>query len=409
MPEEITYDHTAIEPAARAAWDAADVFRVPDDATDPEYVLAMFPYTSGNIHMGHVRNYSITDTVARFERMRGAEVLHPMGWDAFGLPAENAAERRDSDPETWTLQCIEEMREDMTAMGFGYDWDREVRTCDPDYYRWNQWLFTRFREAGLVERKAAAINWCPDCETVLADEQVEEAGDEERCWRCDSVVEARELDQWFLQITEYADELLEVLDDLDGWPENVKEMQRNWIGRQEGTTLSFEVPGYGAIEIFTTRLDTIHGATFFAVSPGHAFAQRVATEDEAVAEYVERAASADLEETSGVETGYRAVNPATGEELPIYVADYVLEDVGTGALYAVPGHDDRDHAFAEAHDIPIEQVVEPAPDADRDPAAIDIEAAAYTPDGVLVNSGEYDGLDSATARERLVEDLDGEW
>ncbi|MFB6162712.1 MAG: leucine--tRNA ligase [Halococcoides sp.] len=409
MAEEITFDHTAIEPAAREAWDAESVFRVPDDATDPEYVLAMFPYTSGNLHMGHVRNYSITDTVARFERMRGNEVLHPMGWDAFGLPAENAAEKRDIDPQEWTRQCIEDMRADMTEMGFGYDWDREVRTCDPDYYRWNQWLFSRFREAGLVERKAAAINWCPDCETVLADEQVEESGDDEICWRCDSPVEARELDQWFFTITEYADELLDALDDLEGWPENVKEMQRNWIGRQEGTRVTFEVPGYDDLTIFTTRLDTIHGATYLAVSPGHDLAQTLAAEDDRVAEYVDRAEGADLDETSGVATDAEAINPATGDRLPIYVADYVLDDVGTGALYAVPAHDDRDHAFAEAHDLPIEQVVEPAPDADRDPEDVDVQAAAYTPGGVLVNSGAYDGLDSATARDRLVADLDGEW
>ncbi|AWB27727.1 leucine--tRNA ligase [Halococcoides cellulosivorans] len=409
MADEITFDHTAIEPAAREAWEGADVFRVPDDAEDPMYVLAMFPYTSGNIHMGHVRNYSITDTVARFERMRGEEVLHPMGWDSFGLPAENAAERRDTDPEEWTLQCIEDMREDMTQMGFGYDWDREVRTCDPDYYRWNQWLFTRFREEGLLERKAGEINWCPDCETVLADEQVEEAGDDEVCWRCESPVEDRELNQWYLQITDYADELLDALDDLDGWPENVCEMQRNWIGRQEGTRVTLEVPDYSDVTIFTTRLDTIHGATYLALSPGHDLAQTLAAEDDDVAEYVERADGADLDETSGVATDAVAINPATGEQLPIYVADYVLDDVGTGALYAVPAHDDRDHAFAEAHDLPIRQVVEPAPDAEPDPDAIDVQEAAYTADGVLVNSGDYDGLDSASARDRLVEDLDGEW
>ncbi|WP_158058243.1 leucine--tRNA ligase [Halorussus halophilus] len=403
------FDHAAVEPKWQEAWDDADVFRIEDSAEDPKYVLAMFPYTSGSLHMGHVRNYTITDAYARFERLRGEAVLHPMGWDSFGLPAENAAEERDTNPRDWTMQCIDSMTEQFESMGFGYDWEREITTCEPEYYQWNQWLFNKFHEEGLVERQSAELNWCPSCETVLADEQVE--GEAELCWRCDTPIEHREMDQWFITITDYADELLEALDDLDGWPANVKEMQRNWIGRQEGASVEFEIEGYGTAEIFTTRLDTIHGATFFSLSPGHPIAQDLAEENDDVAEYVERVEAADedeIEETSGVFTGEYATNPATGEEIPVYVADYVLDDVGTGALYAVPAHDDRDHAFAEAHDIPIEQVVEPNPDADVSPDEIDVQEAAYTPDGVLVNSGEYDGLESEEARDKFVKVFDGE-
>jgi leucyl-tRNA synthetase len=330
-----------------------------------------------------------------------------MGWDSFGLPAENAAEERDTNPRDWTMQCIDSMTEQLKAMGFGYDWEREVTTCDPDYYRWNQWLFKRFRDEGLVERQAAELNWCPSCETVLADEQVE--GEEELCWRCGTPIEQREMDQWFFTITDYADELLAALDDLEGWPANVREMQRNWIGRQEGDSVEFEVSNHGPVEIFTTRLDTIHGATFFSLAPGHPVAQEIAEENDDVAEYIDRVEDdEEVDETSGVFTGEYATNPATGEEIPVYVADYVLEDVGTGALYAVPAHDERDHAFAEAHDVPIEQVVEPAPDADVDPEDVDVQEAAYTEDGVLVDSGEFDGLTSEEARERFVEEFDGE-
>jgi leucyl-tRNA synthetase len=417
---ERAFDPGEVEPKWQRRWEEADVFHIPDDAEDPSYVLAMFPYPSGEMHMGHVRNYTITDAFARYRRMQGEAVLHPMGWDSFGLPAENAANERDVDPREWTMDCIENIKEQMDLMGLGFDWDREVTTCEPEYFRWNQWFFLQFMDAGLVERKATELNWCPSCETVLADEQVEDADGTGHgiCWRCDTPIERSELDQWFFTTTDYADELYDALDGLDGWPENVRQMQRNWIGRFEGDAVEFDLSTGDTVEIFTTRLDTIHGATFFALSPGHEVAQRLAAEDDDVAEYVDRVEHAEeVEETSGVFTGEYATNPATGEEIPVYVADYVLEDVGTGALYAVPAHDERDHAFAEEHDIPIRQVVEPAPDADVDPEDVAVTEAAYTEDGVLDlaevegSSDEhaaYDGLTSEEARAEFVAAFDGE-
>ncbi len=398
------YDHTAVEERWQAAWDEADVYRTPDTATDPTYVLGMFPYTSGELHMGHVRNYTITDAYARFRRMRGDDVLHPMGWDSFGLPAENAAIERNTNPREWTLSCIATMREQMEAMGFGYDWDREVTTCDPDYYQWNQWLFRRFHEEGLVERKAAEINWCPSCETVLADEQVE--GEDEHCWRCETPVDRRELDQWFLKITDYADELVDYIDELDGWPDSVRQMQRNWIGRQPGSTVSFEVEDYGPIEAFTTRLDTIFGATFFALAPDHPITEDLVEDHDAVREFVHHQADPDGDEPNGVRTGLTATNPATGEEVPVFVADFVLSDVGTGALMGVPGHDERDHTFASKMDVPIKPVIAPEPDGGEHPEPPDVSESAFTEDGVLVNSGKYTDLPSEEARDQLTADLE---
>ncbi|MDF9747197.1 leucine--tRNA ligase [Natrinema salsiterrestre] len=402
------YDHATVERRWQEAWDDADVYRTPDDVDDPTYVLGMYPYPSGKLHMGHVRNYTITDAYARYRRMRGDDVLHPMGWDAFGLPAENAAKERDTNPRDWTFDCIETMTDQMEAMGFGYDWDREIATCTPEYYQWNQWLFSRFHEEGLVERRDAEVNWCPHCETVLADEQVE--GEAELCWRCDTPVEQRELEQWFLEITEYADELLESIDDLEGWPNSVRQMQRNWIGRQYGTELDFDIEGYGSVEAFTTRVDTIHGATFFALAPDHPISEALAEEDDEIHEFVHHEADPEGDEPNGVETDLTATNPATGEEIPVYVADFVLSDVGTGALMAVPAHDERDHAFAEKMEIEVRPVIAPEPEDDAEPTAPDVEEEAYTEDGVLINSGEYDGLDSETARDRLTEDIESaEW
>ncbi|WP_313691947.1 leucine--tRNA ligase [Halorarum halobium] len=405
------YDHAAVERRWQAAWDEADAYRTPDEVEDPTYVLGMYPYPSGQLHMGHVRNYTITDAYARFRRMRGDEVLHPMGWDAFGLPAENAAKERDTNPRDWTVDCIETMKGQMESMGFGYDWDREVTTCTPEYYRWNQWLFRRFHEEGLVAREAAEVNWCPTCETVLADEQVE-GGDAEgpgahgNCWRCGTAVQRRELEQWFLKITEYADELLEDIDDLEGWPDSVRQMQRNWIGRQEGSRVSFGVEGHGPVEAFTTRLDTIFGATFFALAPDHPISEELAAEDDDVRRFIEEEADPDGDEPNGVRTDLTATNPATGEAVPVFVADFVLSDVGTGALMGVPGHDDRDHAFASSMGVDVVPVVAPKPSDGKAPEAPDVSESAFTDDGVLVNSGDYDGLPSAKAREELTADVD---
>ncbi|WP_114576969.1 leucine--tRNA ligase [Saliphagus sp. LR7] len=420
------YDHETVERRWQEAWADADVYRTPDDATDPAYVLGMYPYPSGELHMGHVRNYTITDAYARYLRMSGEEVLHPMGWDAFGLPAENAAKERDTNPREWTEECIARMKGQMESMGFGYDWEREITTCEPDYFRWNQWLFSRFHEEGLVSRRDAEVNWCPSCETVLADEQVELEDGVEICWRCDTPVTQRELSQWFLEITRYADELLDAIDGLEGWPDPVRGMQRNWIGRQYGTRLPFEIgeaPGasdeddtgsteYGTVEAFTTRADTVFGATFFALAPDHPISETVAEDDPEVRRFVEEEADPEGDEPNGVRTDLTATNPVTGEELPVFVADFVLSDVGTGALMGVPGHDDRDHAFAEKMDVPIEPVVAPVPDdwnpdSGTVPDAPDVSESAFTDDGVLVNSEEYIGLESEAARERITADTEG--
>ncbi|MFC4987630.1 leucine--tRNA ligase [Saliphagus infecundisoli] len=420
------YDHETVERRWQEAWADADVYRTPDDATDPAYVLGMYPYPSGELHMGHVRNYTITDAYARYLRMSGEEVLHPMGWDAFGLPAENAAKERDTNPREWTEECIARMKGQMESMGFGYDWEREITTCEPDYFRWNQWLFSRFHEEGLVSRRDAEVNWCPSCETVLADEQVELEDGVEICWRCDTPVTQRELSQWFLEITRYADELLDAIDGLEGWPDPVRGMQRNWIGRQYGTRLPFEIgeaPGasdeddtgsteYGTVEAFTTRADTVFGATFFALAPDHPISETVAEDDPEVRRFVEEEADPEGDEPNGVRTDLTATNPVTGEELPVFVADFVLSDVGTGALMGVPGHDDRDHAFAEKRDVPIEPVVAPVPDdwnpdSGTVPDAPDVSESAFTDDGVLVNSEEYIGLESEAARERITADTEG--
>ncbi len=375
----------------------------PGRLRDKYYVLSMFSYPSGaKLHVGHWYNFGLTDSWARMKRMQGYEVFEPMGFDAFGLPAENYAIQTGIHPEESTWANIETMREQLRAMGAMFDWDYEVVTCDPSYYRWTQWLFLQLHRAGLAYRAEAPVNWCPDCQTVLANEQVLDGA----CERCDSPVVHRNMTQWFFRITEYADRLLEGLDDLD-WPERTKEMQRNWIGRSEGAKIRFPLADGGdSIEVFTTRADTLFGANYLVLAPEHPMVARIASQDRerAVTEYIERSArKSELERTSlerektGVFTGGYAKHPLSGERVPIWIADYVILSYGTGAVMAVPGHDERDFEFSEAHDLPIPRVVTSS---DRSEAPL-----PYTEDGVLVNSGRFDGLTSAAARVAITDAL----
>ncbi len=409
---ERRYDHDAVERRWQRTWRDRAAFRTPEDPESPEYVLSMFPYTSGEMHMGHVRNYAITDAYSVLRRMQGADVLHPMGWDAFGLPAENAAVERDTTPREWTERCIGRMRDQFDVLGLGFDWDRELTTCDPEYYRWNQWLFARLREAGLVDRRAGEVNWCPDCDTSLADAQVETEDGQEVCWRCETPVTTRSLLQWYVRTTEYADELADHLEDLTGWPDHVREMQREWIGRQEGATVTFELDDGTAVETFTTRVDTLFGVTFLAVAPSHPVADAAADREDAVAKYVTRVADHPDDADpgyDGVDTGVRATHPATGASLPVYVADFVVGDVGTGAVMGVPAHDDRDFRFAREQSLPVRPVVAPedavAADGGTATAQGDVETP-YTGEGRLVDSGEFSGTDSERARELIPEGVD---
>ncbi|HEX4212772.1 MAG TPA: leucine--tRNA ligase [Candidatus Dormibacteraeota bacterium] len=396
------YAPQEIEARWQRTWEERGVMRARDDSPRPPfYNLVMFPYPSGDLHMGHMRNYVIGDLYSRFLRMRGHEVLSPFGWDAFGLPAENAAMKAGVHPRSWTAGNIRRAREQLAMMGVLYDWSREVTTCQPDYYRWTQDLFLLFWERGLAYRAEAPVNWCPVDKTVLANEQVI-AG---RCWRCGSEVERRELEQWFLRITEYAERLLRDLDLLDHWPERVRVMQANWIGRSEGAEVVFTVAGATERElrVFTTRPDTLFGATFMVVAPEHPLVEEITARDrrEEVRAYVAGArGTSEIErlatgrDRTGVFTGAFAVNPVNGERLPIWVADYVLAGYGTGAIMAVPAHDERDHAFARRHHLRIRRVI-------TDEGGGDIEAEAHTGSGSLTGSGAFDGLDSAEGRARI--------
>ena len=400
-----SYDPVAVETSVQERWEQGRCFEAREDAEGaPFYCLSMFPYPSGKLHMGHVRNYTIGDVIARFQRMQGRSVLQPMGWDAFGLPAENAAIANGVPPARWTRQNIEQMRIQLKRLGFAYDWSRELATCDPEYYRWEQWLFVRLLKKGLVYRKLATVNWDPVDQTVLANEQVIDG----RGWRSGAVVERREMPQWFLRITDYADELLESLDGLDGWPDQVRSMQRNWIGRSEGVELDFVGTTGEALTVYTTRPDTLMGVTYVALAPEHPWVTRLARMDPELAAFVDDCrrrgvAEADLAtmEKRGRPLGIDVTHPLSGEAVPVWVANFVLMEYGTGAVMAVPAHDERDHAFARQYGLPIRQVIEPADDSDWD-----IEAEAFTGYGRLRASGTFDGLSSEEAFGAIAEALE---
>ncbi|MGV3592432.1 MAG: leucine--tRNA ligase [Gammaproteobacteria bacterium] len=396
------YSPRDVESAAQQYWREHNSFRVQADPSRPKfYCLSMFPYPSGRLHMGHVRNYTIGDVISRFQRMCGKNVLQPMGFDAFGLPAENAAIKNNVPPAKWTYENIAYMRGQLQQLGYAYDWERELATCHPDYYRWEQWFFTRLFEKGLVYKKEAEVNWDPIDQTVLANEQVVDG----KGWRSGAVVERRKIPQWFLKITAYAQELLDDLDKLDGWPERVRVMQQNWIGRSEGLEFQFDVAGRSdKLTVYTTRPDTIMGVTYCAIAAQHPLALDAAKNNAELAAFIKKQeniklAEADMAtlEKEGMDSGLKAIHPLTGEEVPIWVANFVLMSYGSGAVMSVPGHDERDHEFARKYGLAIKQVIRPA-----DGSEVDIQKAAYTDHGVLVNSGQFDGLTFEQAFAKLV-------
>ncbi len=434
------YDPRQVEEGAQRYWDEHQSFKaVEDPAREKFYCLAMFPYPSGRLHMGHVRNYTIGDVIARYQRMRGKNVLQPMGWDAFGLPAENAAIQNNVPPAQWTRENIAYMRGQLRRLGLGYDWDRELATCDPKYYRWEQWLFLKLYEKGLVYKKTAPVNWCPHDLTVLANEQVIEG----RCWRCDSLVERKEIPQWFLRITAYADELLSELDKLDGWPEQVRTMQRNWIGRSEGVEVHFGIEGsLTPLKVFTTRPDTLMGATYVAVAPEHPLALAAAQDNPALAAFIEECrhqatAEAALEtmEKKGMATGAVAIHPISGARLPVYAANFVLMGYGEGAVMAVPAHDQRDWEFAAKYGLPIKKVIKSNTEIALEAQLQDLKSEPQDPEllekapfieslkndlrivrdkpcetekGLCINSEKYDGLDFDSAFNAIAADLNAQ-
>jgi leucyl-tRNA synthetase len=406
------YDFTSVERAWQERWERERLYAAPRvPGADKYYVLEMWPYPSGDLHVGHAKNYTIGDAIARMSRMLGHEVLHTIGWDAFGLPAENAAIARGIDPAEWTKSNIANMERQLRLLGTSYDWSREIATCDPEYYRWNQWLFARLFESGLAVKREAPVNWCPRDQTVLANEQVIDG----RCWRCETVVERRNLSQWFLRITAYADRLLADLDGLAGWPERTKTMQRNWIGRSEGVELQFLIEGTSErVAVFTTRADTLFGATFVAIAAEHPVVAAIAgvVSKERAAEIDAFAASlrskSELERTSlmekqGIFTGAYAINPLSHERVPIWVTNYVLAEYGTGAVMGVPAHDERDFEFARKHGIPIAQVVVPEHAASTIAEPLH---AAFVDDGRLIASGDFSGMSSARARDAIARHLE---
>ncbi|HBN15380.1 MAG TPA: leucine--tRNA ligase, partial [Pseudohongiella sp.] len=396
--EETQYNPQEVEAQAQQYWEQHQSFKASEDPTREKfYCLSMFPYPSGHLHMGHVRNYLIGDVISRYQRMQGKSVLQPMGWDAFGLPAENAAMQRGIAPASWTWSNIDYMRKQLKQLGYAYDWSRELATCHPDYYRWEQWFFTRLFEKGLVYKKEAEVNWDPVDQTVLANEQVVDG----RGWRSGALVERRKIPQWFIKITAYAQELLDDLDKLDGWPDEVRTMQANWIGRSEGVELSFEVAGQDTrLTVYTTRPDTLMGVSYVAVAPQHPLALQAAEQNAELARFIEeqshiKVAEADMAtmEKKGMDSGFKAVHPISGEQVPVFVANFVLMSYGTGAVMAVPAHDQRDYEFARKYQLPIKQVIKPG----SDDEVCKLEEQAFTSKGILINSGQFDGMDSATA------------
>jgi leucyl-tRNA synthetase len=409
---EEKYNALEIEKNWQERWSREKLFTIKENPDLPKfYCLEMFPYPSGRIHMGHVRNYVIGDVITRYKRMQGFNVMHPMGWDAFGMPAENAAIKHGVHPSKWTFENIRYMKEQLNRMGLSYDWNREVTTCTPEYYKWNQWFFLKMYERGLVYRKASSVNWCPSCETVLANEQVIDEG----CWRCDNKVVQKELEQWFFKITDYAEELLKDSDTLSGWPEKVVTMQRNWIGRSEGVEVDFKIIGSDKkLRIFTTRQDTLYGATFMSIAKAHPLISELVKDEKTLKEI--DALSDDPEEKEGVNTGFFAENPLTGDQIPIYVANFVLMEYGTGAVMAVPAHDQRDFEFAQKYDLPIKTVIVGAPLAGALTDAPTQEEGhpqgeplrAFEDYGVLVDSAQFSSLSSKEARAKIADHLEKE-
>jgi leucyl-tRNA synthetase len=403
------YNPAEVEKIAQTYWQDHDSFKVVEDYTrEKYYCLSMFPYPSGHLHMGHVRNYSIGDAIARYQRMQGKNVLQPMGWDAFGLPAENAAMQNKVPPAQWTYSNIDYMRKQLKQLGYAYDWSREIATCHPDYYRWEQWFFTQLFNKGLVYKKESEVNWDPVDQTVLANEQVVNG----RGWRSGAIVERRSIPQWFVKITAYAQELLDDLDQLDGWPEKVKTMQSNWIGRSEGVELSFEIAGetdpeLKKLSVYTTRPDTLMGVTYVAVAPQHPIAAKAAADNQDLQAFIEReskikVAEADMAtmEKVGMDTGVKAIHPINGQEVPVFIANFVLMNYGSGAVMAVPGHDQRDWEFAKKYDLAIKQVVAPIDDEE-----CNLDKGAFTGKGILVNSDQFDGLTFVDAFEAIASHL----
>lgn len=396
-----------IEKKWQADWENAKAFATPNKSEKPKYyALSMFPYPSGRLHMGHVRNYTITDVIARFKKMQGFNVLHPIGWDSFGLPAENAAMQKGADPATWTDENIAYMTQQLKMLGLSYDWDREVTTCKPDYYKWTQWLFLQLYKKGLAYKKEAAVNWCEKCATVLANEQVIDG----KCWRCDEVVTKKNLSQWFLKITDYAEQLLQDLDKLEGWGDNVKTMQANWIGKSTGAILKFKVVEKDMeIPVYTTRPDTVYGITYLVVAPEYKDIEALTTAENkaAVEAYRENARKmTEIERLStervktGVPLGTHCINPFTGEKFPLWTADYALADYGTGAVMAVPAHDERDYDFAKKYSLPMKEVIKGG----------NIDEQVYTDPGIMVNSGEFDGKSNEDAKKLITQKaVDGDF